>query len=144
MEMICEALAATAILGAAVVAGLIRYLMSSIGHSKMYRKAGQAPWKAFIPVLNTYTNYQIAWSSKFFFLYAALFILVNALSSNGALQLLVAAAGIVMIVVDIKQHVKMAKCFGKGAGTGILLILFPGITSLVLGLGNAEFMAIEN
>ena len=143
MEMIYEALATTAILGVTVLAGLIRYLMSAIGHSKMYRKAGEAGWKAFIPVLNTYTNYKIAWNGKFFFLYAALFILVNSLSSVSALQLLVAVAGIAMIVVDIKQHVKMAKCFGMGAGTGILLILFPGITSLVLGLGKAEYMAIE-
>ena len=101
--------------------------------------ADQIYTAVYRPVLNTYTNYKIAWNGKFFFLYAALFILVNSLGSVSALQLLVAVAGIAMIVVDIKQHVKMAKCFGMGAGTGILLILFPGITSLVLGLGKAEF-----
>ena len=37
------------------------------------------------------------------------------------------------------KQMNMAKCFGKGAGTTIALILFPGITSLVLGLGKAEF-----
>ena len=54
------ALATTAMIGAAVAAGLIRYLMSAIGYSKMYRKAGAAGWKAFIPVFNTYNNYKIA------------------------------------------------------------------------------------
>ena len=34
------------------------------------------------------------------------------------------------------------KLFGKGAGTGIALIFFPGITSLILGLGKAEYTAI--
>ena len=138
------ALATTAIIGATVAAGLIRCLMTAIGYSKMYRKAGEAGWKAFIPVFNTYNNYKIAWNGKFFFLYAALFVLFNAISggTGWALQLAAAAAATVMLVVDVKQHVKMAKAFGKGLGTGIALIFFPGITAMVLGLGKAEYMAI--
>ena len=51
-----------------------------------------------------------------------------------------------MIVVDVKQHIKMAKLYGKGAGTAVALMFFPCITSLILGLGKAEFQAemIEN
>ena len=56
-----------------------------------------------------------------------------------AAQLAVIAAGIALLVVTVKQNVKMAKLFGKGAGTGIALMFFPGITSLILGLGKAEF-----
>ena len=61
-------------------------------------------------------------------------------------QLAAAATGITLIVVMVKQNIKMAKLFGKGAGTGIALIFFPGITSLILGLGKAEFQGemIEN
>lgn len=137
-------LATTAIFAAAAVCGLIRYLMASIGYSKMYRKAGVAGWKAFIPVYRNYNNYKIAWTGKMFFVFAVLYILFGATSeSTGiALQLICAAAGIALIVVDVKQNIKMAKCFGKGTGTGILLFLFPGITSLVLGLGKAEFVAV--
>ena len=121
--------------------GVIRYLLTAIGYSKMYRKAGEAGWKAFIPVYNTYNNYKISWTGKFFFLSAALYILVTALSNSAMLaaQLAVIAAGIALLVVTVKQNVKMAKLFGKGAGTGIALIFFPGITSLILGLGKAEF-----
>ena len=123
------------------VIGLSRYLLTAIGYSKMYRKAGEAGWKAFIPVYNTYNNYKISWTGKFFFLSAALYILVTALSNSAMLaaQLAVIAAGIALLVVTVKQNVKMAKLFGKGAGTGIALIFFPGITSLILGLGKAEF-----
>jgi hypothetical protein len=128
--------------------GVIRYLLTAIGYSKMYRKAGEAPWKAFIPVYNTYNNYKISWNGKLFFLSAALYILLTAFSNSAmlALQLVSAAAGIALIVVMVKQNVKMAKLFGKGAGTGIALIFFPGITALILGLGKAEFQAemIEN
>ena len=124
---------------------IIRYLLTSIGYSKMYRKAGIDGWKAFIPVYNTFHNYKLAWSGKFFFLYAALHILFTAMNNGTefAVQLAALAAGIALIVVDAKQNIRMAKLFGKGAGTGIALMFFPGITSLILGLGKAEFMAIE-
>ena len=83
-----------------------------------------------------------------FFLAAALYILLNAFANSAmlALQLVSAAAGIALIVVMVKQNVKMAKLFGKGKGTGIALMFFPGITALILGLGKAEFQAemIEN
>ena len=130
-----------AVLAVTAICALIRYLLTAIGYSKMYRKAGEAGWKAFIPVYNTYNNYKISWTGKMFFLSAALYILVTALSNSAMLaaQLAVIAAGIALLVVTVKQNVKMAKLFGKGAGTGIALILFPGITSLILGLGKAEF-----
>ena len=133
---------------ATAIIGVVRYLLKAIGYSKMYRKAGEAGWKAFIPVYNTYNNYKISWNGKFFFLYAALYVLFSAIcnSTHAALQLAAAAAGIALIVVDVKQNLKMAKRFGKGTGTGIALIFFPGITSLILGMGKAEFQAemIEN
>ena len=132
------------IFAAIMALGVIRYLLTAIGYSKMYRKAGEAPWKAFIPVYNAYNNYKISWNGKMFFLSAALYILVTALTNSAMLaaQLAVIAAGIALIVVTVKQNVKMAKLFGKGTGTGIALIFFPGITSLILGLGKAEYMAI--
>ena len=141
-EIVVGGLILVAGIFAAIMAlGVIRYLLTAIGYSKMYRKAGEAGWKAFIPVYNTYNNYKISWTGKFFFLSAALYILVTALSNSAMLaaQLAVIAAGIALMVVTIKQNVKMAKLFGKGAGTGIALIFFPGITSLILGLGKAEF-----
>ena len=120
---------------------VIRYLLIAIGYSKMYRKADIAPWKAFIPVYHTYNNYKLSWNGKMFFLAAALYILLSILGGAEALaiQLAVIAAGIALMVVTVKQNIKMAKLFGKGTGTGIALIFFPGITSLILGLGKAEF-----
>ena len=120
--------------------GVIRYLLTAIGYSKMYRKAGEAPWKAFIPVYNTYNNYKISWTGKFFFLFAALYIVMTLLGNSTDLRSIMAgAAALGVLILMVKQNVKMAKLFGKGAGTGIALIFFPGITSLILGLGNAEF-----
>ena len=135
------AVAATGIILAFAFCALIRYLMMAIGYSKMYRKAGIAPWKAFIPVYNTYNNYKLSWNVEMFALSVILYMLVNSLAGAEALvaQLAAAAAGITLIVVMVKQNIMMAKLFGKGAGTGIALMFFPGITSLILGLGKAEF-----
>ena len=138
------AITLTTILIATVVCAIIRYLMISIGYSKMYRKAGVAPWKAFIPVYNTYNNYKLSWNAQMFALSAAMYVALNTLagSESLAVQLVAIVTGITLIAVMVKQNVNMAKLFGKGAGTGIALMFFPGITSLVLGLGKAEFKAI--
>ena len=137
-----------AIFAVTVILSVIRYLLTAIGYSKMYRKADIAPWKAFIPVYNSYNNYKLSWNGKMFFLSAALYILVTVLGGAEALalQLAAGAAGIALIVVMVKQNIKMAKLFGKGAGTGIALMFFPGITSLILGLGKAEYQGnlLEN
>ena len=135
-------LTVTGLFALIVAFGVIRYLMTALGYSKMYRKAGEAGWKAFIPVYNTYNNYKISWNGKLFFLYAALYIVMNLLGNSTEIRsLLAGAAGLGVMFLLVKQNVKMAKLFGKGAGTAIALILFPGITSLILGLGKAEFKA---
>ena len=120
---------------------IIKYLVKAIGYAFMYRKAGVSPWKAFIPVYNTYNNYKLSWNSKLFFLYAVLAITspVLGLCTKGALALVSMAVSIGLIYMICKQNNNMAKLFGKSTGTTIALILFPGITSLILGLGKAEF-----
>ena len=131
-----------AILALIVISALIRYLMQAIGYSKMYRKAGVAGWKAFIPVYSTYNNYKISWNRETFLVFVALNCVLNSLGGAETLvpQLAAAVTGITLIAVIIKQNVMMANLFGKGKGTGIALILFPGITTLILGLGKAEYL----
>ena len=129
---------------AALIYAVTRYLMKGIGYSAMYRKADVAPWKAFIPFYNIYNNYKLSWNSKMFFVSAALYILLGLVGNSTMLSVQLAgiAASIALIVIEAKQNIKMAKLFGKGAGTGIALMFLPGITSLILGLGKAEYNAI--
>ena len=82
-------LAIFAIFAVTVILSVIRYLLTAIGYSKMYRKAGEAGWKAFIPVYHTYNNYKISWNGKMFFLSAALYILLSVLGGTAAYMLLV-------------------------------------------------------
>ena len=141
------ALATTGVIVGSWITALVRYLLISIGYSKMHRKAGEAGWKAFIPFYREYINYSISWKSKLFFLYLVLGGLTSFLSTfgytEGAMAIVALVVGIGSIYLMVKQNVRMAKSFGKGAGTGIALMLFPGITSMILGLGKAEFTGIE-
>ena len=136
-------LTVTGLFALIVAFGVIRYLMTALGYSKMYRKAGEAGWKAFIPVYNTYNNYKISWNRERFFQYAVLSVMFTAMCNSTMLSLQLAGilAGIILIVVMVNQNIKMANLFGKGTGTGIALMFFPGITSLILGQGKSEFRA---
>ena len=131
----------TGMMAAIVAYSVIRYLMTAIGYSKMYRKAGVEGYKAFIPVYNTYNNFKISLNGKMFFLYAALAIASTMLGmfTEGAMAIVGNVVSIGVIYIVMKQHINMAKLFGKGFGTALALIFFPGITSLILGMGNAEF-----
>ena len=132
-------------LGFVLVAGIafvfVRYLMRAIGLSAMYRKAGEAGWKAFIPVFNTYNNFKISWTAKKFFLYAALIAVSTILGifTEGFMAEVATFVSISVVYMTLQQNVNMAKLFGKGIPTGVALAVFPGITSLILGLGKAEF-----
>ena len=122
---------------------LIRYLMQAIGYGKMFKKAGEASWKAWVPFYNIYTTYKISWKGLFFFVYFALATLAKLPID---MPFVIFAFTVGTFVVSVMQGIKMAALFGKGKGTGVALVFFPGITSLILGLGNAEFQGemIEN
>ena len=90
-------LATTAIVAAIAAFGLVRYLMTAIGYSRMYRKAGEAGWKAFIPFYNTYNNYKISWNSEKFFQYAVLCVLFIAMCHSTMLSLKL--AGILACII---------------------------------------------
>ena len=147
LEAMDPALINSALLGlgyvlVAAIAYIIgRYLMRAIGLSAMYRKAGVAGWKAFIPVFNTYNNYKISWTGKKFFLYAALIAASTILGifTEGFMAEVATFVSISVVCMTLQQNVNMAKLFGKGIATGVALAVFPGITSLILGLGKAEF-----
>ena len=136
-------LASTGLLIVAAAIVLIRYLMQAIGYGKMFKKAGEASWKAWVPFYNTYMTYKISWKGLFFFVYFALATLAKLPID---MVFVVFAFSVGAFVMAVMQGIKMAALFGKGKGTGIALVFFPGITSLILGLGNAEYQVkmIEN
>ena len=44
-----------------------------------------------------------------------------------------------LIVVEMKLYIALAKAFGKGTGFGVLTFFFAPICLAVLGFGSAEY-----
>lgn len=124
------------------VIGLAWYFISAIGYYQMFKKAGQRGWMAFIPLLQDYVRFKMSWKTGLFWIYLICTICVqfSAVSEQFLWNLLVIAAGIVIIVLYVKLCIRMARSFGKTTGWGVLLFLFPFVVSLILGFGKAEYI----
>lgn len=126
-----------------VVIAFIGYLITAIGFAKIFKKADERGWKAFIPIVNVYTRFKIAWSPKSFWIWFLAMVVssIVPLFGDGLVVSLVSlVVSIIGIIYIIKLYFKFAKAFGKGAGTAVLLFFFPFIMSLVLGFGKAEYV----
>lgn len=118
------------------------FFISAIGYRKMFQKAGEAGWKAFIPYYNKFVCFKFAWNTKVFWLFFISLLLAQCISdsANLLLQLVALAGAIIFAVLDAKLDIRVAKSFGKTAVWGILLFFFPFVVSLILGYGKAEYI----
>lgn len=125
-----------------LVGGIVWYFLSALGYFKMYKKAGEAGWKAFIPLLTDYVKFKIAWTKKFFWIYLVCLLVFYCLNTSETLLVLLLslACGITCIVFGFKNDIRMAKSFGKSTGWGVALFFFPFIVSLILGFGKATYI----
>lgn len=125
-----------------IVGAILWFFVSAIGYRKMFIKAGERGWKAFIPIYRRFICFRFAWNSKVFWPYFIALILLYILpsDSNFILSIICLAIAVVLAVLSIKLDIRIAKSFGKGAGCGVLLFFFPFIVSLVLGFGKATYL----
>ncbi len=138
-----EALAAE---GAGLTLGLILlwYILQVIADWKILSKAGKPGILSLIPFVNVCAEYSVCWSGFMGVLYMVFLSASTALSQKpDAPQSMVIAAsvlGLFATVIHIVQSFKLAKSFGKGFGTGLLLLLFGPLGRLVLGLGSSRYV----
>lgn len=135
--------ALTAVIAAILTTfGIALYFIGAIGYYKMFQKAGEKGWKAFIPFYNDYIRFRIAWDVKQYWPYLISIIAVELLSwtDNFIVSLILLAAAVVAIVYMAKLAVYTAKAFGKGTGWGVLFLFFPFISSLIVGFGDAQYV----
>ena len=86
---------------------------------KVFTKAGQPGWAVIVPIYN-------------------LVVLLNIIGKP-LWWLVLFIIPLVSIVAAIIAYVNLAKCFGKGAGFAIGLLLLPFIFFPMLGLGDARY-----
>ena len=118
------------------------FVVSAHGYCKIFQKAGEAGWKAFIPYYSDFVCFKFAWKTKLFWIVIISSLLVYFLPGSDYLisGLLIWFCMIIELVLNIKLDIRVAKSFGKSKGWGIMLFFFPFIISLILGYGKAEYI----
>ncbi len=107
--------------GTIMVVALAVAVLFIVAQWKVYVKAGQPGWAVLIPFYNLYVLLKIA--------------------GRPGWWLLLFMIPLVNIVIAALVAIDIAKCFGKGAGFGlILLFLLGGIGYFILGFGNSRYV----
>ena len=126
----------------AIIGSIFWFFISAIGYRKMFIKAGESGWKAFIPYYKNFICFKLAWNINLFWPFLVSLLMVQFLPDTEELLMILLniAAIIVHVVLGIKVDIRMAKSFGKTTIWGVLLFFFPFIVSLILGYGKAEYL----
>ena len=126
----------------AIIGSVFWFFISAIGYRKMFMKAGEAGWKAFVPYYKSFICFKLAWNIKIFWPFLVSMFLMQFLPNTEELLMLLlnVAAIIVHFVLGIKLDIRVAKSFGKTTAWGVLLFFFPFVVSLILGYGKAEYL----
>lgn len=130
----------------AIVAVLV-YIVTCLGMAKMFKKAGEPAWKAYVPFYNLYILYKKCWQTKMFWI---LFVtsliggILNNMSEDSIIVLLLSLVfSIIGIVIEAKFCGRLSRAYGKKTGTAIGYFFLPTIFSWILGFGSAQYTAPE-
>ena len=125
-----------------IIGSVFWFFISAIGYRKMFIKAGESGWKAFIPYYKNFICFKLAWNINLFWPFLVSLLMVQFLPNTEELLMLLlnVAAIIVHFVLGIKLDIRVAKSFGKTTAWGVLLFFFPFVVSLILGYGKAEYL----
>jgi len=86
----------------------------------VFTKAGQPGWGAIIPIFNVYCLMKVA--------------------GRPGWWLILMFIPIVSLVIWIIVSIDIAKAFGKSAGLGIVIALFPFVALPILGFTDAQYV----
>ena len=133
------------LVGAALA--VIAVILLVIGRWCLFRKAGKPGWHSIIPILSMYQEYALGWKGwvglLFLLCAAGMSASYMLLGQTNASALLMLALGLVSFVLHVIESFRLAKAFGKGGGTGILLVLLRNISRFFLGVGKATYVREE-
>ncbi len=105
---------------------------------RIFRKAGYAGWISLIPVLNSYTFYELCGMS-------GLWVVLNVGSAilMNLLPLSLGVAGLLLIanmLVVVCQGYRLGRVFGKGTGFCLFSALLMPLAMLVLAFDNSRWL----
>ena len=115
-----------------------------IGRWLLFRKAGIPGWQSLVPFFSTMKEYDLCWDGRIGLAARLLGAAAVALRMFGHGGILASALLLAEFLISVPQSMKLAKVFGKGKGTGILLVIFNRIGRLCLGLSKAKYLGKES
>ena len=106
-----------------------------ISNCKLFKKAGEAWWKALIPLYNSWVETKITGLAWWWFL---IFVVLTALmaretSSNNFVLYMA------LLLTSFNYNFNLAKKFGKTNGFAVLNTLLPIIGLPILAFGSAKY-----
>ncbi len=127
------------VLGLTVVA----YIIYAIGCYMVFQKAGVTGILAWIPIVNTYFSYKLAWNTTAF---AGYFVsdLISNMKINGEKTFFSWIFGVLAVIIDFLFTQKLSKAFGKTEFFGLGLFFFQPIFMIILGFGDAQYLGPQN
>ena len=123
-----------AYLGIVIGIGLVVWLIQTIAMWKLFSKAGEAGWKAIIPIYNMYIYFKIAGIPNVYWL----LLLVSVLTAIPN-PIVVYACLVIGIVITFYHASKISKAFGHGLGYTLGLLFLNTIFLLILGFGSSKY-----
>ena len=105
---------------------LVAYVFEAICYMKLFKKAYEEPWKAWIPFLNQYVICKLVFGNGWLFLLTFL----TFIPYIGSL-----AVGVFLIY----RYWKLAEVYGKGIGTFFGLWFLPIVFLPYLAFGDSEY-----
>lgn len=136
--------------GGIMLFSLVLGILMIIAYWKIFSKAGEAGWKAIIPIYNSYIVFKIAWRPLMFginiilsALYGILFTIgfIYEYSTGGSMILSVLPFLLIAIaVINIMLLHKLSKAFGHGVGFTFGLIFLNIIFLFILAFGSSQYV----
>ena len=123
------------------IIAFVWWLIKTIALWKAFTKAGEAGWKAIIPIYHTYIEYKLAGMKNWFWygLLIAVLMWVIAVFIPDQQQLLTNIGCAIVWIIYIVVTFMFARKFGWGVFTSILFVLFYPICILILGFGSSKY-----
>ena len=115
-------------------------LLIVIANWKIFTKAGKPGWHSLIPIYNIYEEYAICWKGS-----VGIFVFILLTAIGAAAQaiddpLVFAIPVALAIILQIVFYYKLARSYGKGLFTMLLLIFTAGLGRMILGFGRAKYL----
>ena len=123
---------------ASYVVVLIFLFLQILSRYFLFKKAGRPGWHCIVPVLSTYTEFDICWNGFLGIIAGVGSLVVNIIGTSQNKAVAIFAA--IVLSMYLAEKWMLAKSFGKGVLFAIGLIFFPHLFMLILGLGKAEYV----